>query len=156
MYFTDLLDDRFSTYRDVDTFFIWVAQQNTSIWFISYTPFTNGVEWKIPPPINQGYPPALPTLLYKLRPWLLSKLLACCQVHYFARPNSFLTGVRKGAKNSPSNTTLRNPISNSFLIRVRKKQNSPEEFSLKHSSRLERTIKKHLKLKKLSLAIAVM
>ena len=98
MYFADLLDDRFSTYRDVDTFFIWVAQQNTSIWFISYTPFTNGVEWKIPPPINQGYPPALPTLLYKLRPWLLSKLLACCQVRYFARPNSFLTWVRKEQK----------------------------------------------------------
>ena len=59
MYFADLLDDRFSTYRDVDTFFIWVAQQNTSIWFISLTPH-------LPMGLNERSPPhksGLPTRL---------------------------------------------------------------------------------------------
>ena len=116
-----------------------------------------GLNERSPPPINQGYPPALPTLLYKLRPWLyyLNSLLVVSYTT-LRKTIPFLLELER-SKNSPSNihyfaqpNSLRNPIP--FWLELERNKNSPEEFSIKHSSTEESNNKKHLKTQKTQLS----
>ena len=106
MYFADLLDDRFSTYRDVDAFFYMGSPAKYFYWIYLLHPIYQWGWMKDPPPwIRATHPPCPLYFINYVPDYYLNSLRVVRYATLLRNPIPFLLQLER-SRNSPSNNIV--------------------------------------------------